>query len=266
MKGCTMLRTITVTFGLLMLAATGRAAPRLADEPASPKEQYERLVQEHEDGATPRELAARFLELAQKHPRDPAALDALVWVLTKLRSRPEAARALEHLETDHLKNEKLADACPAIARTFSTRAEKLLQAALEKSPHKKVRAQACWSWAALLKQQATIVEQLKTEPESADRVVQYYGSDYGKHLTSLDGEKLERQREQVYERLLKTFADEPVGDSTMGAEAEKGLFQIRHLSIGRSAAEIAGEDIFGKPFKLSDYRGKVVVLSFWGHW
>jgi hypothetical protein len=27
-----------------------------------------------------------------------------------------------------------------------------------------------------------------------------------------------------------------------------------------------GNDIDGNRFKLSDYRGKVVVLDFWGHW
>jgi hypothetical protein len=36
--------------------------------------------------------------------------------------------------------------------------------------------------------------------------------------------------------------------------------------IGNLAPEIQGEDIDGRPFKLSDYRGKVVVLDFWGNW
>jgi hypothetical protein len=36
--------------------------------------------------------------------------------------------------------------------------------------------------------------------------------------------------------------------------------------VGEPAPEIEGEDIDGKPMKLSDYRGKVVVLDFWGHW
>jgi len=36
--------------------------------------------------------------------------------------------------------------------------------------------------------------------------------------------------------------------------------------IGTIAPEIEGEDLDGKRFKLSDYRGKVVVLDFWGHW
>ncbi|HVK12123.1 MAG TPA: MJ0042-type zinc finger domain-containing protein [Gemmataceae bacterium] len=38
------------------------------------------------------------------------------------------------------------------------------------------------------------------------------------------------------------------------------------LEIGQVAMEIDGEDIDGQRFKLSDYRGKVVVLDFWGHW
>jgi hypothetical protein len=38
------------------------------------------------------------------------------------------------------------------------------------------------------------------------------------------------------------------------------------LPPGTVAPEIDGEDIDGAPLKLSDYRGKVVLLSFWGHW
>lgn len=37
-------------------------------------------------------------------------------------------------------------------------------------------------------------------------------------------------------------------------------------AVGKTAPEISGEDIDGKSFKLSDYRGKVVLLDFWGNW
>ena len=36
--------------------------------------------------------------------------------------------------------------------------------------------------------------------------------------------------------------------------------------VGKPAPEIKGQDINGKKFKLSDYRGKVVVLAFWANW
>jgi peroxiredoxin len=35
------------------------------------------------------------------------------------------------------------------------------------------------------------------------------------------------------------------------------LFELEHLAIGKVAPEIEGEDIDGKHFKLSDYRGWV---------
>ena len=38
------------------------------------------------------------------------------------------------------------------------------------------------------------------------------------------------------------------------------------LKVGRPAPEIEGEDLDGRRFRLSDYRGRVVALDFWGHW
>jgi hypothetical protein len=38
------------------------------------------------------------------------------------------------------------------------------------------------------------------------------------------------------------------------------------VQAGQPAPEIEGTDLDGQPLKLSDYRGKVVLLSFWGKW
>ena len=38
------------------------------------------------------------------------------------------------------------------------------------------------------------------------------------------------------------------------------------LAVGRAAPEIIGKDLDGKPMKLSDFRGKIVMLDFWGDW
>ena len=39
-----------------------------------------------------------------------------------------------------------------------------------------------------------------------------------------------------------------------------------NIRAGKAAPEIKGPDLDGKEFKLSDYKGKVVLLDFWGHW
>ena len=53
---------------------------------------------------------------------------------------------------------------------------------------------------------------------------------------------------------------------TVSAKAESELYEIRNLSVGRETQEIEGPDQDGKPFKLSDYRGKVVLLYFWSQY
>ena len=44
------------------------------------------------------------------------------------------------------------------------------------------------------------------------------------------------------------------------------IYEIVHLRIGRVAPDFVAEDQDGVKFKLSDYRGRVVVLEFWGFW
>ena len=38
------------------------------------------------------------------------------------------------------------------------------------------------------------------------------------------------------------------------------------FGIGCTAPDIAGVDLDGVTFKLSDYKGKVIFLDFWGDW
>ena len=52
----------------------------------------------------------------------------------------------------------------------------------------------------------------------------------------------------------------------LGKLAGRELFEMQHLQPGKAAPEITGEDIDGKPMKLSEFRGRVVLLDFWGHW
>ncbi len=49
--------------------------------------------------------------------------------------------------------------------------------------------------------------------------------------------------------------------------AKDKLDALRHpILVSKPAPEIEAEDIDGKKFKLSDYRGKVILLDFWGNW
>jgi thiol-disulfide isomerase/thioredoxin len=54
--------------------------------------------------------------------------------------------------------------------------------------------------------------------------------------------------------------------STLGQIAEARLDDWHNLAVDKQAPEIKGTDIHGKPMTLSQYRGKVVALVFWGSW
>lgn len=251
---------------LLLATSPSLFVDHASAESDAPSEKLDALIAEFEEVGGAAEFAKRFFEFEEQNRDDPAAVSALAWVLKNRRTNPDAVRAIELLEAHHRESASLGPACASLARVPSTAAERLLRALLEKNPHADVRAQACYWLAYLLEDQQRIAREFRQKPELAERMRQYYGAEYGGHLTSLDPAELEKALSAVYEKMAASYADAAVGDSTMGQVAERALFRLRNLSVGRVAPEIEGEDIHGEKFKLSDYRGKVVVLTFWGHW
>jgi hypothetical protein len=76
---------------------------------------------------------------------------------------------------------------------------------------------------------------------------------------------------ELQARLMKEFADvaDPRSSNakeTFGVTAERALDQLSKFGVGATAQEIEAADLTGVTFKLSDYRGKVVLLDFWGNW
>ncbi len=55
-------------------------------------------------------------------------------------------------------------------------------------------------------------------------------------------------------------------DLKLMARAKGKIYEYENLSVGCEALEISGTDLDGVSFKLSDYRGKIVFLDFWGNW
>ena len=82
-----------------------------------------------------------------------------------------------------------------------------------------------------------------------------------------DPEVKARGKERL-ETLLRDYASVPRGTTTYGAVADAHLHPhaSADLAVGKPAPDIVGVDTDGKPMKLSDYRGKVLVVDFWGFW
>lgn len=256
---------MTAIVSLMFVAAeSGPQDRQYAESPT--EKQYQALLKEYDEVGRSRALVQKFIDLAEANPKEPVAVDALAWVAANVPSGSQLTRALEMLSDNHLESEKLAEVCPRLVRKPSAAAEHLLRSLAEKSPHRNVRGLAHFHLAGYQKQLLLLRESLEKEPNLARRFDQSYGKGFSKELLALDRAEVTNETEAILERVINEFADVPASGDTLGAAAETELFAIRHLSIGGTAPDIEGEDVDGKPLKLSDYRGKVVVLDFWGHW
>ena len=80
-------------------------------------------------------------------------------------------------------------------------------------------------------------------------------------------EELNKRTEMIYEKLAKDYADVSMGRGTIGDTIKAALFELQNLSVGKVAPEVLCLNIDGdKQDKLSNYKGKVVVLDIWATW
>ena len=279
---------------LVLVLSLSMAATQ--DKPVAPAEQYKALLKEsgeagqaHWKATTDEErkqaaarvepLPLKLLELAEKNPNEPWTLDALTHVITleywldNYSSHPgwgkdsRQARAIAILLRDHVHSDKLGETCKRVQFGFRKECETFLRTVLEKNPHRDVQGQACLRLALFLNGRLNRLDLLKDQPVVNRRYEGLYGQDYLDTLRRQDRAKAVAEVEAVFEQAAEKYGDVklPFG-GTVGDNAKMEVFAIRHLAVGKEAADIEGPDQNGVRFKLSDYRGKVVLLYFWSEY
>ena len=283
-------------FARLVVLAVGLCAARRVDAqdpPATPAEQYQALLEACEVGSPGKvlsdaeriefvgrayrirnEVALRFVELAEKHPTDPIAREALTQAVWQVNTTPwpvelvgrndAVPRALALLQRDHVRSDQLAPLCQRLSWGFCKEYETFLRAVATSNPHPDVKAVAVLSLAHYLNHRSQRIDLLKEQPEAARPFEELFGRDYIDGLMRQDGAPFAAEADALLERIAKEQGDVKLPDgATIGERARSELFDLRNLRVGKVAPEIEGVDQDGVPFRLSAARGKVVLLDFW---
>jgi hypothetical protein len=219
---------------------------RKALESAKTDEEKKALAREYSRKlvATRTKVAEQALALAQEDPKDDVALEALKLLLTAANGSPrDKARALvlEH----HLTSPNLESIVQPLARQGRGYDVALLKTIVEKNPAKPVKAVAAY----------TLAHAVRMEAE-------------GPKVKDADIEAKQAEAIRTFEAVAAEYGDVPVaGLRGKVADATRtAIEEIKKSPVGKVTPEVEGEDTDGVAFKLSDYRGKVVLLDFWGHW
>ena len=284
-------------FSLFLLNAT-----TLADEQPSPIQRYRQIIKEYNivsreirrsKTVEDRKIVARrfdqfakqFLDIADKHSQEPIALTSIrsaVQSIVTTDSRAQniaefhpgtfvagssdgsSQRVVKLVMRDHLKSSKLAPICDRIRFSYRSEFEPLLAAVIKENPHREVHGLAQLGLAQLLHNQLRLMDLAADHPELAKRYSTIYAKGYIDRLQRIGRDNLVERIETAYEAALKFDDVTNIPFKTPVAEKAKSeLYELRNLTKGRLAPEIQGPDQDGRQFKLSDYRGKVVLLYFW---
>jgi len=212
-------------------------------------------------------VALKLVALAERHPHDPAAFDALVQAVWQVNTTPWPAalvgaeagqlRSFELLRRDHLRSERLGPLCERISTGFRKEYEEFLRAVVEASPHREVRSTASLALARFLGGRLQRLELLQERPDLAQEFEELFGREYLADLRRRDRAAADREVDALLEGVAKD------GGGPLAEKAAAELFERRHLGVGREAPDIEGTDQDGRRFRLRDYRGKVVLLDFW---
>ncbi len=197
----------------------------------------------------------KLLAHARKHLHDPSGMEAVLavlrfnWDLPRSKSRLEA---LSLLKKEYSRSKLIQEHLREIARqSFPWEKEgclDVIEAVYRDNPDKLTRALAARVLVNHLENRVRVAQLIQKDEKGRAGAEKEFGKDVIQgFLDRVDASKKAAQRYRV---ALKTEL--------------KGV--LADLSIGEAAPETISEDIEGKKVKLSDCKGKVVVLDFWGTW
>ena len=159
-----------------------------------------------------------------------------------------------------------------VAHDLSVPAERFLRTVRALGPTREARGYACLGLAQYLATRRTVAQDpwfdrpAKTPFDSYS--VARLDPSFFQYIHGTDPQVLYDGSQRLFERTIAEFGDlkSPQRGQPLAELAKSGLYAVCNLSVGRIAPEIDGKDVDGVSFKLSDYRGKVVVLTFCGNW
>lgn len=231
-------------------------------------------------------LMDRALTLARLHPGAPEGIAEAEWVARmtawlrgdNIAERGDAAYRL--LATAPVLDDSAIGLAIVHAKHIGPRCpeiEPFLRAVLSRSRRQEFVTVARVSLGSHLAEMVRMHDRLAA-PSSGPELMKTLTKDRLNRLRALDVPKLQVEADALLERVFRVDANlgENPGDAAARAldrfrpflgdvryAAASELHRFRHLRIGQPAPELVGEDIDGMPIRLSDFRGKVVVLSFW---
>jgi thiol-disulfide isomerase/thioredoxin len=203
-------------------------------------------------------FSARFLELAEKNPVGPEAVDALVATLQSAAfyNQPKAPawdRAIALLRRHYLTRPEVESAFKVLAANDDDpAAHQFLRDVLDRHPDRKVQVHAIQTLMTALesteKITAVLMLSIEKKPEIRARAEKVLGKDGIEHMGE-KAAKARKDREELAELLKARYSD-----------------LVVDLSVGRPAPALVGETLDGKSVRLADFKGKVVVLDVWATW
>lgn len=241
-------------------------AAQRAEKLAALKKKFDRefadlskRARETDDPNTRRGLALEAKELAvlsaqnamgivENDPKDAVGFEAALFVVQetgRFGGGKEFDAAAAIIAEHHINNAKIKDILPRMAYS-GPGGEKFLSTASEKSTDKQVKGLALY----------------------------YLGTQAADQLDDEEDEKrideLVAKATGLFDKAVKEAPDARVSEGDTIAKEVKaqldGFAAIKNLAIGKPVPEIVGTDLSGKPVKLSDYKGKVVLVDIWATW
>lgn len=226
---------------------------------------------------------SKIFELAKQDPTSEASFEAFSWIVTNARIgipslKPFASQSLEYLRDFHATHPDIGEICRKLGGTswdpMDKTALEFLRAASESNPDRNARGYATLALGQMLKWGVDAFLFHEMAPPATDQHWLRINAEYQEAEKTGGIHRLSVEAQKKLETVWANYADIPMQPRhgtrrpkpNLAACASDELFELNHLMPGKVAPEISGEDLDGHPLRLSQYRGKVVVLNFWASW